>query len=143
MSQQDDRVSVETLFISDALAARVRYFTRARAVFEYIEATPYDAITLAQAAQLAHMERCSFARFFKSKIGVTFQSFARRCKVSRAAAILQESDASISETAFALGFECMGTFARAFRSVTGVVPSDYRKRCLAARESPPLGVREP
>ena len=138
MNQFDSRFARANLvFVDDVLLARVECCARLHPVFTYVEATPYDAITLADAAVLAKMERSSFSRYFKVKTGVAFLTFVRMCKISHAVAVLEASNGTISETASRLGFKCVGTFVRAFRLVTGATPSAFRERSREAYRRAP------
>jgi AraC-like DNA-binding protein len=45
--------------------------------------------------------------------------------------LLRESDRSVTDVCFDVGFTSLGTFSRTFRDITGETPSAYRKRSHA------------
>src|SRR5205085_3296217 len=53
-------------------------------------------------------------------------------RIERATAMLREADLSITEIAFATGWQSLGTFGRVFRDITGESPGAIRARERAA-----------
>lgn len=45
--------------------------------------------------------------------------------------LLRETDGSVTEICFEVGFGSLGTFSRTFRAVVGESPSSYRARFAA------------
>jgi len=76
------------------------------------------------------MERTTFSKAFKRKTGITFHEFVRAYRVSQAVSKMEQSDCSITEIAFSMGFNSLDTFERAFKKVTGTTPSQYRLEVL-------------
>jgi AraC-like DNA-binding protein len=42
--------------------------------------------------------------------------------------LLRETDRSVTDICFEVGFMSLGTFSRTFREIVGETPSDYRER---------------
>ncbi len=60
--------------------------------------------------------------------GTTWRAYLLQSRVLRAAALLAESDASVTEVALAVGFDSPSSFSRAFRGVVGRSPADFRRQ---------------
>jgi len=73
-----------------------------------------------------------FARSFKEAFGVPPHRYLLTRRIERAAALLRDTDLSITEIAFDTGWKSLGTFGRTFRDVTGESPSELRAREKAA-----------
>ncbi len=80
-------------------------------------------ISLAQAARQACLARCYFSTYFRRHLGVGFHQWLTCLRIHRATTELVESDISVTEIAWSVGFQDMTTFGRAFRRVTGTTPS--------------------
>ena len=59
------------------------------------------------------------------------QGGLQRRRVERSMFLLRETDRSITDICFDVGFSSLGTFSRTFRQIVGESPTDYRKRRTA------------
>lgn len=112
---------------------RVEYHARASRVARFVRDHVGEPITLAQAADVACMERTSFSRYFRNRVGVRFSRFLRAYRVGVAIEEMSRRDLSLQETADLAGFGCLSSFERAFKAEMGEPPSSYRQRLLAER----------
>ncbi|HSI84720.1 MAG: helix-turn-helix domain-containing protein [Candidatus Methylacidiphilales bacterium] len=83
-------------------------------------------LTLEQAAQHAHMAPSAFSRYFHRATNKTFIGFVNELRIGHACRLLLDTEKSVSEIAFASGFENLSHFNRQFRSQRGATPRDYR-----------------
>jgi AraC-like DNA-binding protein len=113
-----------------AIMRRINFHLRLRRVMDYIEHHPDLTIDLQNAATVACMERTAFSKFFHRSVGLRFHEFLLAWRVQRAARLMLESDSSLSEIAYGVGFQSLVTFERAFKKFAGCVPSQYRDRLL-------------
>ena len=77
-------------------------------------------------AAVAHMSEAHFGRRFRETFGETPHRYLQRRRVERAMFLLQETDRSVTDICFAVGFMSLGTFSRSFHDIVGETPSDYR-----------------
>lgn len=84
-------------------------------------------ITVREAAAAAHLSEAAFCRFFKRTTRRTFTTFVNEVRVHEAQRLLL-ADASVSEAAFACGFEGVSYFTRVFRRVAGENPLAFKRR---------------
>lgn len=71
--------------------------------------------------------RSRFTRLFTETLGVPPREYVTRSRIERARALLQESDMTVSEIAFALGYADVFFFSRHFKQITGRSPRAYRR----------------
>jgi AraC-like DNA-binding protein len=74
-----------------------------------------------------------FARCFKRAFGLPPHRYLLTRRIEQAVALLRDTDLSITEIAFATGWESLGTFGRTFRDITGHSPSTLRVESRAGR----------
>lgn len=77
-------------------------------------------------AAVAHISAAHFSRCFRSGYGETPHRYLQRRRVERSMFLLRETDHSVTEVCFAVGFTSLGTFSRTFREIVGETPSAYR-----------------
>ncbi len=83
-------------------------------------------------AALAHLAPASFSRAFRAATGKTYSDFLNDVRVGHACRLLLETDLSITDIAFASGFQTLSNFNRRFRVRQGCTPRDYRRQAREA-----------
>jgi transcriptional regulator GlxA family with amidase domain len=97
-----------------------------------MDAASHEDWPVHRLARVSHVSEAHFARSFKQAFGVPPHRYLLTRRIERATALLRDTDRSITEIAFATGWESLGTFGRTFRDVTGESPSAVRARVRAA-----------
>ena len=100
-----------------------RRLLRARDAMDRAYAEPLD---VRATAAVAHMSEAHFIRSFRGVFGETPHRYLQRRRVERAMFLLRETDRSITDICFDVGFTSRGTFVRTFKEIVGDSPSDYR-----------------
>lgn len=95
---------------------------------------PTAPVTLAALARRAHMSRHHFARSFRRDMGLAPMAYVRQLRAERAALLLQSTDRSIAEIAFACGFGSAGRLSEAFQACFAKSPSRWREEQRAERD---------
>jgi AraC-like DNA-binding protein len=98
-----------------------------RRVQEYMKAHLGEGIDLAMLAGVAGLSMHHFARQFKHSIGVTPHHYLTRKRVERAQEMLAQTDLSLAEITYAVGFSDQGHLARHFRGLLGTTPREFRR----------------
>jgi AraC-like DNA-binding protein len=93
----------------------------------FIRDNVHRPLSLADCARICNLSRCEFSRRFRAEQGVSFSEYVLRLRIQQAAALLTESRYSVSEAAFAVGFNDLSYFARVFRRFVGMPASLYRR----------------
>lgn len=105
-----------------------RYYPRLARVKRFVDSSLAESIDLSRAAEVAGLEKTYFSRFFHDKTGVRFHQWLNWTRVSRAMEIMRYRDATITEIAFAVGFQDLRTFERAVERCTGTSPRMLKNR---------------
>jgi AraC-like DNA-binding protein len=102
-----------------------RRLLRARDTMDRAYAEPLD---VAAVAAVAHVSPAHFIRSFGAAFGETPHRYLQRRRVERSMFLLRETDRSVTDICFDVGFLSLGTFSRTFRDIIGETPSSYRER---------------
>jgi AraC-like DNA-binding protein len=89
-----------------------------------------DALDVEALASAVHLSRAHFIRSFKDVFGETPHRYLQRRRIERAMTFLRETDRSVTEICFDVGFWSLGTFCRTFREIVGCSASEYRARSV-------------
>src|SRR5438477_9072763 len=100
-----------------------RRLLRARDAMDRAYAEPLDVRTV---AAVAHVSPAHFSRSFRAVFGETPHRYLQRRRVERSMFLLRETDRSITDICFDVGFMSLGTFSRTFHEIIGESPSSYR-----------------
>lgn len=100
-----------------------RRLLRARDAMDRAYAEPLDVRSV---AAVAHVSQAHFSRCFRKVFGETPHRYLQRRRVERAMFLLRETDRTITDICFDVGFASLGTFSRTFRDIVGESPSAYR-----------------
>ena len=100
-----------------------RRLLRARDAMDRAYAEPLDVRAV---AAVAHVSEAHFIRSFRAAFGETPHRYLQRRRVERSMFLLRETDRSVTDICFDVGFMSLGTFSRTFREIIGETPSSYR-----------------
>jgi AraC-like DNA-binding protein len=109
--------------VSREVEAFNRRLLRARDAMDRAFAEPLDVRAV---AAVAHLSEAHFIRSFRAVFGETPHRYLQRRRVERSMFLLRETDRSVTDICFDVGFTSRGTFSRMFREIVGETPSDYR-----------------
>lgn len=87
----------------------------------YLENIPIERF-----AQACDMSESSFRRQFSAAYGQSPVQYRNRLRVRRARSLLADGNCTVSEAAYASGFENLGYFTRCYRKFTGENPRETR-----------------
>jgi AraC-like DNA-binding protein len=110
--------------VSREIEDRNRRMLRARDAMDRAYAEPLDVPAV---AAVAHVSEAHFIRSFRATFGETPHRYLQRRRVERSMFLLRETDRSITDICFDVGFMSLGTFSRTFREIIGETPSSYRE----------------
>lgn len=105
-------------------------------VRELIEARYAEPLDLDELARSAHFSRYHFLRLFRRAFHATPHEYLTRKRIERAKELLAQSELTVTEICFEVGFESLGSFSTLFHKVAGWSPSIYRARAWAMRRNP-------
>jgi AraC-like DNA-binding protein len=97
-----------------------------------MDAASHEEWPVSRLAGVSGVSEAHFARAFKQAFGVPPHRYLLTRRVERAAALLRDTDLSVTDIAFQTGWNSLGTFGRTFRDITGESPGALRLRERAA-----------
>ena len=97
-----------------------------------MDAASHEAWPVERLAAVSGVSEAHFARSFKRAFGIPPHRYLLTRRIEQANTLLRDTDLSITEIAFATGWESLGTFGRVFRDITGRSPGAMRLEAQAA-----------
>ena len=114
---------------------------RLRPAIEQLRRDPANAPSAEAAAALCALAPAYFSRRFKQQIGLAWSDYVRTHRLHLASQRLLESEQTVAEIAYALGFSTPSHFGDLFHRRFGMTPNAYRHAGLARRGAQPPGSR--
>ena len=99
---------------------------RLKRVFDYIEASLADPVSLADLAAVAGLTRMHFAAQFRSATGLPPHEYLTRRRIERAQEMLLQNDLALVEVALSVGFQTQSHFTSVFKRFVGQSPGAWR-----------------
>lgn len=122
--KRDIRV-LASAYYSPSLDARSS--ERINQAFDYLINELTSDLRLSVIAERVGMSEAGFSRFFKRITGHGFIDLMRKLRVQRACRLLVQTQLSVAEICFEVGYENVSNFNRHFRHEMDQTPSDYRR----------------
>ena len=94
---------------------------------QYISAHFAEEISLKDLAMRSAMSECSFSRTFKNVSGFGFKEYLASVRLQKAEELLINTSLSVSEIAYACGFNDSNYFSSFFSKAKGTSPLKFRK----------------
>lgn len=107
-------------------STRAEYYQRLNAARDFMEAGLNSALTLPAIAAAACLSPHHFLRLFKQVFKETPHQYLTRRRMERAQRLLLQTEDSITDICFSVGFESLGSFSWLFRKKTGYSPEQFR-----------------
>jgi AraC-like DNA-binding protein len=86
-----------------------------------------EVATLEGAARAASLSPRQFRRRFQAESSIGWRQFHHQARMLRAMELLVAPQASVTEVAFAIGFNSLSAFAKSFARFSGQSPNEYRR----------------
>jgi len=106
---------------------------RVRTLIDTHYTQPLD---LDELARTANFSRFHFLRAFRRTFHATPHEYLTRKRIERAKQLLAESELTVTQVCFEVGFESLGSFSTLFHKSVGWSPSIYRARTWEMRKNP-------
>ena len=112
---------------------RVEDQQRIEAVCSHLNDHFDQEIDFAALSQKVHMDQAALCRFFKRATGRTMTAYVNEMRVGAAAQLLTDTDLSILDIGFQVGFGNYSNFNRQFKRIKGYGPRMLRQQFLSNR----------
>ncbi len=101
-----------------------RHLLRAK---DLVDARYFEPLTVADMARAAALSPAYFSREFRRTFGESPHQYLLTRRLERAAALLRNTDRTVTEICVAVGLSSLGSFITSFRRLYGTAPADYRR----------------
>jgi len=125
-------------FPGSRASTREELYRRLHRGREFLRASFDGRVSVAQAADAAHLSLHHFHHMFRRAFGETPMRFLREERLSEARRLLTATDEEVTSVALAVGFESLGSFTTLFHRRFGMPPGRYRasRRKTGLRRAP-------
>lgn len=100
---------------------------RISAILEYTFNNYHRQITIEDVAELVHMGKHSFCRFFKERTKKTYIRFLMEVRIGKACRLLIEEDISVAEICYLCGYNTISHFNHQFKTIKMKSPNEYKQ----------------
>lgn len=104
-------------------ASKTRSFEK---IIEWIRLNLNSEITSTKLSEMFHYNPDYFTRLFKSKTGMRMHEYINSLRISKAKVLIYQTNMSIKEIAYSVGFTDEKYFMKLFKKHEGISPSRYR-----------------
>ncbi len=132
-----DAVPAGTLRSIDAIRADADVAS----ALKFIQKNARRALTAREVVAASRLSRRALERAFRQKIGRTIQQRIRRARTDEIALLLIETNLTVKEICYGLGFPEVGHMARYFRAERQLTPTAFRQAYGRARDGASQNVR--
>jgi AraC-like DNA-binding protein len=96
-------------------------------IYAFVDEHYQRRIDIQEVADLSHLSKPAFCRYFKKITKLTFTQFVNHYRIDKSKKLLL-SGKNVTETCFSSGFESLSYFNRTFKKITGTNPISFRSR---------------
>lgn len=100
---------------------------RLRRVYEFVEASIAERITLRDLAAAANLSRMHFAAQFRAATGCRPHDYLLQQRIESAKAAMGSDAMPLAQVALSVGFQTQSHFSTVFKRITGETPAQWRR----------------
>lgn len=100
-----------------------RHLLRAR---DLVDVRYFEPLDVGEMAHAAGLSRAHFSREFSRAFGESPHAYLLTRRLERAAALLRNTDRSVTDICLSVGLRSVGSFTTSFKRAYGVSPTAYR-----------------
>ena len=108
----------------------IKEIDRLQPVIQYIKENYSDSICVSDLSKLLNVCNDHLIRLFSDTIGITPMKYINNVRLEEMQKLLTNTDISITEISYMVGFSNVNYMARVFKGVFGLTPSQYRKKSI-------------
>jgi AraC-like DNA-binding protein len=101
-----------------------RHLLRAK---DLADARYFEPLGVDDLARTAGLSRAHFSREFRRAFGESPHAYLLTRRLERAAALLRNTDRSVTDICFTIGLQSVGSFTTSFTRTYGMSPTAYRE----------------
>src|SRR6187455_3855384 len=105
-----------------AFVPPARHLLRAE---DLADARYFEPLGVDDMARAAGLSRAHFSREFRRAFGEPPHAYLLTRRLERAAALLRNTDRSVTDICYSVGLASLGSFTTSFKRTFGLTPSEY------------------
>ncbi len=129
MSHFAAKLKSQDLYLNQKKNILIRKFSK---TLDYIHSNLSSNIDIPELHHQAGLSRSRFCEQFKICFGITLTQYIQHARLEKSKYLLRSTPLSISEIAYACGYNWPSFFNRTFKKSTGVSPSEFRRNNFKA-----------
>lgn len=95
-------------------------------VISFLQAEYKKKVNTHDMVELVHLSEYHFLRIFKKYTGLSPYEYLINYRINKSKSLLKETNLSVNEIAYEVGFNNINNFIRDFKKLVGVSPLKYR-----------------
>lgn len=95
-------------------------------IITFIRANLGEPLTLELVADHSSMSVRSLTRLFQQKLQISFVQYVKMLRIIRSMELLKDTDMSISEITYEVGYSNISAFSNTFRQLTNMRPTEFK-----------------
>lgn len=95
---------------------------------QYIMENSHADISLEMIADRVNLSPYYISKLFKEQLGLNYIDYLTECRIERAKSLMSDSELSLKEITYEIGYNDPNYFSRVFKRVYGISPTEYRKQ---------------
>lgn len=107
---------IKNVYINETLYSKIQ---------DYL-AENHSSVTLDEISRKFSYSKSYISHMFKKESGLTLKAYCNKLKVEDAKRLLFQTNISVTEVAFMVGFNSFSYFINVFKEATGMTPLEYR-----------------
>ena len=104
---------------------------RINIVYDYVLKNFKQKVLLEDLADLVHMTRTSFSRYFTMRHNKPFSKFVSEIRIKHACKLLTETEYSVEQICYECGFNTLSNFNKQFKEIMLQKPMQYKKEFMS------------
>jgi AraC-like DNA-binding protein len=102
-------------------------FEKLQPVLEYVENNLEDCLSISEMAEKSQMSHFQLDRRMKILFGLSTGKWLTKTRISKASKLLLQSDETILDIAFSVGYSDQSAFTKQFKKITGQSPLKFKR----------------
>jgi two-component system, response regulator YesN len=98
---------------------------------QYIIEHSHEDISLDALGSKVGLSPIYISKMFKEKLGINYIDFLTDCRIEKAKKLLANSEKSLKEITFEIGYHEPNYFSKVFKKMCNISPTEYRKTLLS------------
>lgn len=99
---------------------------RMQVIVKYIDSNIADPHTIQSISGRFGLSDRSLSRLFQATLGISFLQYLKLLRIIKALEMILQTDKSMSEIAYAIGYHSLSAFSNTFYQLTRLRPSDFK-----------------